>query len=91
MTESFPELPINGVLDLHTFKPKEVKDLIQEYCLACRDKGIYQIRIIHGKGLSVLKTRVHSILSKMPEVKSFRLASETEGGWGATIVILNPL
>ena len=44
------ELPIEGELDLHTFRPQDVKDLAPDYLAACRQKGIYRVRIIHGKG-----------------------------------------
>jgi DNA-nicking Smr family endonuclease len=84
------ELPINGVLDLHTFQPGEVKELVPDYLSACREKGILQIRIIHGKGTGAMRRKVHSILGRLPEVASFRLAGEDGGGWGATIVILKP-
>ncbi len=82
------ELPIDGVLDLHTFQPGEVSDLLPEYLDACRKEGIYQVRIIHGKGSGVMRKRVHSLLGRLPEVASFRTAGEDAGGWGATIVIL---
>ncbi len=82
------EIPINGTLDLHTFSPKEVKDLVPEYLAACRENGIFQVRIIHGKGIGTLREIVHGILSKLTTVESFRVAEETAGGWGATIVIL---
>ncbi len=82
------ELPIDGVLDLHTFKPGEVKDLLQEYLSACREKGIFEIRVIHGKGTGAMRKTVHSLLEKLPDVVSFRTAEETAGGWGATIVTL---
>ncbi len=85
------ELPIDGVLDLHTFRPKEVKDLLPDYIAACREKGILQIRVIHGKGTGSLRQTVHSILSRIPEVASFRLASEEAGSWGATLVELRHL
>ncbi len=84
------ELPIDGILDLHTFQPGEVKDLIPDYLALCRERGILQVRIIHGKGTGALRTTVHSILERLPEVDSFRLAMEDEGGWGATIVSLRP-
>ena len=83
------ELPIDGVLDLHTFRPSEINELIPEYLAACRAKGIVRIRIIHGKGIGNLRRTVHSILGKLPDVSSFSLASGSFGGWGATIVHLH--
>ena len=82
------EIPIDGVLDLHTFQPREVKDLVSNYLELCREKGIGEIRIIHGKGSGQLRRTVHSILSKNRMVQSFCLAGEDGGGWGATMVQL---
>jgi len=84
------ELPIDGILDLHSFKPGDVEQLIPDYLALCREKGILRVRIIHGKGTGALRTTVHAILSKLPEVASFKQAMEDEGGWGATIVTLKP-
>jgi len=84
------QLPIDGVLDLHTFKPREVKELVPDYLAACQERGLLRVRIIHGKGIGQLRQTVHAILSKHPEVVSFTLASEPFGGWGATIVQLRP-
>jgi DNA-nicking Smr family endonuclease len=89
MAEKDPiDYPIDGSLDLHTFRPNEVKDLIPEYLTACRQRGILQVRIIHGKGSGTLRRTVQSILSRLPEVSSFQTAGEDAGGWGATIVTL---
>lgn len=82
------ELPIDGVLDLHTFKPREIPQLVKEYLAACRERGILQVRIIHGKGTGTLRETVHSILEKHPNVSSFSLDHPQYGGWGATIVRL---
>ena len=46
------KLPIDGVLDLHCFNPRELKDLLPHYLTVCRDNGILQVRIIHGKAAS---------------------------------------
>ncbi len=85
------ELAIDGVLDLHTFQAREVKELIPDYLAVCREKKILQVRIIHGKGTGALRDTVHAILRRMPEVNSFRLAGDERGGWGATIVMLKPM
>jgi DNA-nicking Smr family endonuclease len=82
------QLPIDGVLDLHTFSPREVKDLVQDYLAACQDRGIFQVRIIHGKGTGSLRRTVHSLLSRHPQVVSFSLDHPQFGGWGATLVSL---
>jgi len=82
------KLSINDVLDLHTFQPKEVPDLIYDYLSECMDAGIFSIRIIHGKGHGILKKRVHALLQKNAMVKSFKDAPPEAGGWGATLVFL---
>ena len=82
------EIPIDGTLDLHTFNPKEIPDLIVDYLEACKEKGIRTVRIIHGKGKGIQRKRVQSILSKVPLVAEFKNAPEDSGGWGATIVEL---
>lgn len=81
------ELPIDGILDLHLFSPKELGDLIPDYIEACLEKEIYSIRIIHGKGKGVLRRTVHSLLDKNEFVVSYRLADD-RSSWGATLVEL---
>lgn len=82
------QLPIDGTLDLHTFQPREIKRLIPDYLDACLEQGIVEVRIVHGKGTGTLRRIVHSALEKLPYVKSFQLADETSGSWGATLVRL---
>ncbi len=82
------EIPINGELDLHTFRPSEVKYLLEDYFEACREKGILRVRVIHGKGTGALRETVHAHLRKSERVESFRLGDETSGSWGATLVDL---
>jgi DNA-nicking Smr family endonuclease len=90
MDDSPIALPIDGTLDLHAFLPSEVGSLVPEYLAACRSRGILQVRIVHGKGTGALRRTVHALLSRLPEVQSFRTASEDGGGWGATLVHLRP-
>ncbi len=89
--EEFPcdgtELPIDGELDLHTFRPDEIADLVEEYLRACLEKEIYEVRIIHGKGKGVLLRTVHALLRKHPSVVDFKLDTGPSG-WGVTMVRL---
>ena len=82
------QLPIDGTLDLHTFKPGDVSELLEDYFNECIQAGIYTVRIIHGKGRGMLKKRVHALLNKNARVASFKDAPPEAGGWGATLVEL---
>lgn len=81
------ELPIDGTLDLHTFRPKDLGSLIPGYIEACIEKDIYYIRIIHGKGTGNLRRSVHALLERNSHVKSYSLAGD-QSGWGATVADL---
>jgi DNA-nicking Smr family endonuclease len=83
-------LPIDGVLDLHTFPPREVKAVVLAYLEACQEQNILEVRIIHGKGIGNLQRTVHALLKEHPDVMSFTLASQLYGGSGATMVKLRP-
>ena len=80
--------PVDGVLDLHTFRPDEVGELVPDYLALCRDQGILSVRVIHGKGTGALRRTVHAILGRLPDVRRFRLAGDDAGGWGVTLVEL---
>ncbi len=81
-------LEIDGTLDLHTFSPKDLRTLIPDYIEECLAKGIFHLRIIHGKGTGNLRRSVHAILERTTSVVSYRLAGEDGGSWGATLVTL---
>ena len=83
------KIDIEDVLDLHTFKPSDVPDLLEDYIIECVKAGIFSLRIIHGKGKGVQKKRVQKLLKNNPKVESFQDAPPEAGGWGATLVELN--
>lgn len=87
MNDEPVELPIDGILDLHHFKPSDLGDLIPDYLTECLKKDIRSVRIIHGKGKGVLRRMVHSILDKDDRVQSYRLSGD-RSSWGATLVEL---
>ena len=82
------EVPIDGTLDLHTFQPRELKTLLPDYFQACRDRGIHNVRVVHGKGTGALRRSVHALLDRMEGIESYRLGGMGEGSWGATLVVL---
>lgn len=82
------KVPIEDILDLHTFRPQDIPDLLADYFAECIDAKIYSVRIVHGKGRGILKKRVQNLLKKNPLVVSFSNAPLEAGGWGATLVEL---
>jgi len=80
--------PIEDSIDLHTFRPNEVKDLLNDYLEAASEKGFEEVRIIHGKGMGALRRTVQALLKSHPIVVSFSEAGPESGGWGATIAVL---
>ena len=86
--EESVNMVIDGVLDLHAFSPKDLNELIPEYLFQCHALGIFQLRLIHGKGIGNLRRSVHALLARNPLVEGFRLADGENGSWGATVVLL---
>lgn len=84
------ELPVDGTLDLHTFRPGEVSAVVADYLTACREKRIYQVRIVHGKGIGNLRRTVEATLNRLTIVASWQPAGHDAGHWGATLVTLKP-
>lgn len=83
-------LPITGELDLHTFRPEDLRELLPEYLRECQARGILEVRVVHGKGTGQVLRSVHALLQRLPEVQSFALATPPYGGDGATFVRLCP-
>lgn len=82
------EVPITDELDLHTFHPREVKDLVTNYLDEAAERGFETVRIVHGKGKGVLRRTVQGALDRHPKVASYELGGSHEGSWGATVVTL---
>lgn len=80
------EMEITDVLDLHSFPPREIKDLVQEYLEVAYQRGLRNLRIIHGRGIGVQRKTVRRILERHPRVQAYGDAPAEAGGWGATWV-----
>jgi dsDNA-specific endonuclease/ATPase MutS2 len=82
------KVPIEPRIDLHTFAPRDIPDLLESYLEECYREGLREVRIIHGKGIGVQRKIVHAFLQKSPLVETFFQAPPEAGGWGATIAVL---
>ena len=78
------EIPIEDSIDLHTFQPREIEIVVEEYLYQAVERGFREVRIIHGRGIGVQREIVHSMLKKHPSVVSFRDAPDR----GSTYVLL---
>ena len=83
-------LPLEDVLDLHPFAPKEICSVVEEYLLECCAAGFTAVRLIHGKGKGVQRESIRVLLARLPYVTAFQDAPGDAGGWGATLVTLTP-
>ena len=76
------KIRITDTIDLHTFLPAEIEEIVQEYLYQCHKKKFRVARIIHGKGIGVQRETVRAILAQSPYVDSY-----TDGpDWGSTTV-----
>ena len=83
-------IPIEDVLDLHPFRPRETASVVAEYVAAAAAKGFREVRLIHGRGVGVQRAIVRKTLERSAHVASFEDATPERGGWGATVVRLAP-
>lgn len=89
-TDDVTVVQIEECIDLHSFQPREVPEVVESYLEAARDKGLLAVRLIHGRGVGVQRARVHALLRRLEYVLDFRNAPGHLGGWGATLVRLRP-
>lgn len=80
--------PIEDSIDLHPFPPRDVPDVVDAYLEAAVDKGLREVRLIHGRGIGVQRDRVQKLLARHPLVSGFHDAPPERGGWGATVAYL---
>ena len=85
------EIPLTDSIDLHTFRPQDVRSVVLEYLTEARSRGFRHVRIIHGRGIGVQREIVRSLLTEIPWVASYRDADPSGGGWGATLVFFAPV
>ena len=81
-------IPIEDSLDLHSFRPADVRSVVEEYLVAAHARGFTEIRLIHGRGIGVQRASVQSLLATHPLVAGYADAPEDRGGRGATVVRL---
>jgi DNA-nicking Smr family endonuclease len=82
------DIPIGPELDLHTFLPREIASVVEEYVTAAHAKGLRELRLVHGRGKGVQRGIVQSVLEKHPLVEAFW--DDASAHLGATCCRLTP-
>lgn len=84
-------VPIEDSIDLHGFRPRDVLGVVDAYLDAARERGLCEVRLIHGRGKGVQRAQIRQKLAADPRVARFEEAPAGRGGWGATLVWLHAL
>lgn len=79
-------IPIEDAIDLHSFSPRDIASVVEDYLEAARDAGFTEVRLIHGRGKGVQRADIHRRLRGHPLVEQFWDAPESH--LGATMVRL---
>jgi DNA-nicking Smr family endonuclease len=79
-------IPIEDSIDLHAFRPADIKSVVEEFIRAAHEAGLREVRLIHGRGIGVQRGIVQSTLESHPLVENFYDAPESH--LGATVAIL---
>ncbi len=79
---------IGPSIDLHRFHPSEILEVVDAYLEAALEAGLTEVRLIHGKGRGVQRSRVQQLLREDPRVVDWSEAAPSRGGWGATLALL---
>jgi DNA mismatch repair protein MutS2 len=81
--------PVTNEVHLRRLTIEEALLKLDRYLNDAFMAGLYQVRIIHGKGTGTLRRAVREQLDKHPLVSSYRPAGYGEGGEGVTIAELS--
>ncbi len=81
-------VPIEESIDLHHFQPREILEVVDAYLDAARERGLREVRLIHGRGKGVQRARIREHLAGDARVERIAEAPPGRGGWGATLVWL---
>ena len=79
-------IPIEDALDLHAFAPRDIPSVVEEYIRAAHERGLREVRLIHGRGKGVQRGIVQAALEKNPLVEEFWDAAESH--LGATVALI---
>jgi dsDNA-specific endonuclease/ATPase MutS2 len=79
-------VPIESSLDLHAFRPKDIKSVVEEYISAAAEAGLREVRLIHGRGTGTQRGIVQQALERHALVEEFWDAPESH--LGATVARL---
>ncbi len=82
------KIEVEDSIDLHSFPPRDVPDVVDAYLGEAVEKGFSEVRLIHGRGIGVQRERVQKLLARHSLVSGFHDAPPDRGGWGATIAYL---
>jgi DNA-nicking Smr family endonuclease len=79
---------IQDGVDLHGLNRDQAAAMVVEFLNHCLGRGLRCVRIVHGKGLGILKAKLRKWLPQREEVLAFCQAPASEGGSGALLVLL---
>jgi len=83
-------IAIEDSLDLHSFLPRDVRDVLSDYLDEAARRGFREVRLIHGKGKGARRAEVRRLLAGDARVADAFDAPPERGGFGATVVLLSP-
>ena len=65
------EVPIGPELDLHSFAPRDIPSVVEEYLAEAAAQGLTEVRLVHGRGRGVQRGIVQAALERHPLVAEF--------------------